>query len=80
VPDQSPEATQELAFSLDQVRVDEPPDFSELGLVWMVTVGGSALTVTVAAWVAEPPGPVQVSSYSVLLDRAPVDHVPLVAT
>jgi len=30
--------------------------------------------------VAEPPAPVQVSSYSVLLDRAPVDHAPLVVT
>jgi len=47
VPDQSPEAEQEVAFSLNHVRVDEPPDVSELGLAWMVTTGGNALTVTV---------------------------------
>jgi len=62
VPDQAPEAEHELAFWLDQVRVEEPPELSELGLAWMVTAGGSALTVTVADWVAEPPGPTQVSS------------------
>jgi hypothetical protein len=36
--------------------------------------------VTVADWEAEPPVPVQVSSYSVELESAPVDHVPLAAT
>lgn len=75
-PDQAPEAVHEVAFSLDHVSEDEPPGLSELGLAWMVTAGASALTVTVADWVAEPPGPSHVSSYSVLLDRAPVDQVP----
>jgi len=46
----------------------------------MVTAGSSGLTVTVTDWVARPPGPMQVSSYSVVVDRAPVDHVPLSAT
>jgi hypothetical protein len=46
----------------------------------MVTVGECALTVTIADCLAEPAEPVQLSSYSVVLDRAPVDHVPLVAT
>jgi hypothetical protein len=31
-PDHAPEAVHALAFSLDQVRVDEPPGLSELGL------------------------------------------------
>jgi hypothetical protein len=31
-PDHAPEAAHEVAFSLDQVRVDEPPELSELGL------------------------------------------------
>jgi len=48
VPDQPPEAAQEVAFSLDQVRVDEAPELTELGLAWMVTAVGNALTVTVA--------------------------------
>jgi hypothetical protein len=60
--------------------VEEPPELSELGLAWMLTAGGSVLTVTVTDWLAEPPGPTQVSSYSVLLDRVPVDNVPLIAT
>jgi hypothetical protein len=51
-----------------------------LGEALSVTIGGRALTVTVADWVAEPPSPVQVSSNSVVLPRAPVDQVPLVAT
>jgi hypothetical protein len=38
------------------------------------------VTLTVVDCDTEPPGPVQVSSNSVALDRRPVDHVPLVAT
>jgi hypothetical protein len=48
LPDHAPEAVHEVAFSLDQLRVEESPDRSELGLAWRVTVGDSALTVTVA--------------------------------
>jgi hypothetical protein len=44
------------------------------------TTGGWLATVTVADWVADPPGPVHASSYSVVLLSAPVDHVPLGAT
>ena len=80
VPDQAPEAVQDVAFLLDHVRVEEPPTLNELGLAWMVTSGVGAPTVTVADWVAKPFGPLQASSYSVLLLRGPVDHVPLVVT
>lgn len=37
-------------------------------------------TVTTVDWVAVPAEPVQLSSYSVVFDRAPVDQVPLVAS
>jgi len=80
VPDQAPEAVQEVAFLLDHVSFEESPTLSELGLAWRVTSGAEALTVTVAVWVAKPPGPLQASSYSVLLVSGPVDHVPLVVT
>ncbi len=60
--------------------MEDPPTLNELGLAWMLTSGVGALTVTVADWVAKPFGPLQASSYSVLLVRGPVDHVPLVAT
>jgi hypothetical protein len=43
-------------------------------------VGALPETVTVADWVADLPPPVQVNSYSVVLERAPVDQVPLVGT
>ncbi len=46
-PDHAPEAAHVVAFGLDQVRVEEPPEVSELGLAWMVTAGGRVLTVTV---------------------------------
>jgi hypothetical protein len=51
-----------------------------LGTALSVTTGGNAETVTVADCVAEPPVPVHVSWYSVVLESAPVDQVPLVAT
>jgi hypothetical protein len=44
------------------------------------TTGDWLETVTVADCVADPPGPVHVSSYSVVLVSAPVDHVPLSGT
>lgn len=60
--------------------MEDPPEVTEPGLASMLTRGGNELTVTVVDWVAEPLGPVQVISYSVVLDKAPVDHVPLVAS
>ena len=51
-----------------------------LGLARSVTSGAAEVTVTVADCEAEPPGPVQVISNSVLLESCPVDHVPLTAT
>jgi hypothetical protein len=44
------------------------------------TTGDWLETVTVDDCVAEPPGPVQVSSYSVVLVSAPLDQVPLSGT
>jgi hypothetical protein len=80
VPDQAPEAEHEVAFFVDQAKVDAAPEATVLGPALNVTSGGNAETVTVADCVAEPPAPVQVSSYSVVSESAPVDQVPLVAT
>ena len=80
LPDHAPEAEHALAFELVQVSVAEAPAATVLGCAWSVTAGVAALTVTVAACVADPPGPVHVSPYSVVLDNLPVDQVPLVAT
>jgi hypothetical protein len=79
-PDQSPEAAHEVAFSLVHVSDDAPPRWTVLGLACSVTSGADEVTVTVVPCDAEPPGPVQVISNSVALDKRPVDHVPLVAT
>jgi hypothetical protein len=79
-PLQPPDALQEVASVLDHVSVEETPDFTLLGLAVSVTIGALPETVTVADCVADPPAPVQVSSYSVVLLRAPVDIVPLAAT
>jgi hypothetical protein len=51
-----------------------------LGVAVSCTTGGWLATVTVADCVADPPGPVHASWYSVVLLSAPVDHVPLGAT
>ena len=47
---------------VDQFKVELLPLTSELGLAVRVTVGAGVLgvTATVAAWVALPPGPLQV--------------------
>jgi hypothetical protein len=80
VPDHEPEAEHVAALLVDQVRVEGAPESTVLGLAFSVTSGGNPEAVTVTDCVAEPPGPVQVSAYSVVLASTPVDHVPLVAT
>jgi hypothetical protein len=60
LPLQPPEAVQEVAFVEDQVRVELLPLVTVLGLAPMVTTGAAGDTVTVAASVALPLGPVQV--------------------
>ena len=78
-PLQPPDAVQAVALLLDQVSAEAAPAFTVLGEALNVTIGALLETVTVADCVADPPGPVQVSSYSVLLVSVPVDVVPLVA-
>ena len=62
-PDQAPDAVHEVAFVLDQLRVELLPLAMELGLAARLTVGAEAaeVTETVATWVALPPAPVQVN-------------------
>ena len=62
VPDHAPEAAHWLAFWLLQVRFEEAPELTVLGLACRVTTTGMAVTETVTDCVAEPPGPVQVST------------------
>jgi hypothetical protein len=61
-PDQLPDPVQAVALVVDQFKVELLPLTSELGLAVRVTVGAGVLgvTATVAAWVALPPGPLQV--------------------
>ena len=61
LPDQAPEAVQEVAWAADQLRVELPPLATVLGLAAKVTVGAGEVTVTVADWAALPPLPVQVN-------------------
>ena len=79
LPFQPPEAAQEVAFVVDQFKVEAPPLAMELGLAVRLTVGAGvgAVTDTVVACVAEPPGPVHVTEYVVLVLRAPVERDPL---
>jgi hypothetical protein len=61
LPDQAPEAVQEVALVADQVNVELPPLATVLGLAAKITVGAGEVTETVADCVALPPVPVQVS-------------------
>ena len=60
LPDQAPEAVQEVALVLDHVKVELAPLAMVLGLALKVTVGAGVVTVTVADCPALPPAPVQV--------------------
>lgn len=48
LPDQAPEAVQEVAFLEDHSRVELAPNATVLGLAVKLTVGAVAFTVTVA--------------------------------
>lgn len=80
LPDHAPDAEQRVALRLDQVSTELPPEATVLGLALSLISGAALVTVTVADWVLEPPGPVQVKPKSEVFESAPEDHVPLVAT
>jgi hypothetical protein len=79
VPDQAPVAVQEVALVADHTSVEALPLATALGFALKLTVGAAAATDTVAAWVALPPLPVQVSPKVPLVVSAPVDWEPLTA-
>jgi hypothetical protein len=60
LPDQAPEAVQEVALVDDQLNVEALPLATVLGLAVKLTVGAGEVTETVADCVALPPLPVQV--------------------
>src|SRR5262245_39184246 len=80
VPDQSPEAVQEVALVEDQASVEDAPLVTDVGFVVSDTVGSvDAVAVTLADTLALPPAPVQVRGKSVLALSAPLDWLPEVA-
>lgn len=79
LPDHAPSAEQALALVVDHDSRVPAPALTVLGSAIKVICGARGATVTVTAWVAEPPAPMQTNSYSVVLLSAPVDHEPLVA-
>ncbi len=79
VPDQPPDALQEVVLVDDQDRVEVPPLAMVLGLALKLTVGAGDLTDTVADCAALPPAPVQVRVYVAFAVSAPVDCEPLSA-
>jgi hypothetical protein len=60
-PLQPPEAVQEVALAVDQLKVELLPLATLLGLAVIVTVGAGEVTETVVDCAALPPAPVQVS-------------------
>jgi len=61
-PLQAPEAAHAVASVAFQLSVEVPPAAMLAGLALKLRVGGGVTTVTVAVWLAEPPGPVHVSA------------------
>ncbi len=61
LPDQAPEAIQEVALVETHASVELPPLVTVLGLALKLTVGGGEVTETVADCAALPPAPTQVS-------------------
>ena len=51
-----------MEFAENHVKADALPAIMALGLALIDTVGVAADTVTVAAWVALPPGPEHIST------------------
>jgi hypothetical protein len=80
VPDQAPEAVQEVALLEDQLNVALPPLETLVGLALSETLGAAADTVTVADCVADPPAPVQVSVYLAVALSADVLIEPAIAS
>lgn len=77
LPDHAPEAVQEVASLEDQVRVEDPPLATEVGLAVRDTVGtggggGVPDTMTVTDLLALPPEPLQVREYPLLVVSVPV--------
>jgi hypothetical protein len=60
-PVQPPLAVQDVAFVLDQVRVELPPEETVVGLADSVTVGAGTTVTVVLAGDVVPPAPVQAS-------------------
>jgi hypothetical protein len=61
LPDQAPEAVQEVALTAFQFNVATPPLLTVLGAALNAMLGAAPATVTVVDWTAWPPRPVQVS-------------------
>jgi hypothetical protein len=80
-PVQPPLAVQDVAFVLDQVRVELPPEEMVVGLADSVTVGAAGFTVTVAVWVAAAPAAfVTVREYIVVTGGVTLTVCPLVTS
>ncbi len=69
-----------MAFVADHVNAQLPPSTTLPGLADSVTTGGDGaggVTVTVTLAWADPPGPVQLSTYVVVACRAGVTWLPV---
>ena len=54
-PDQSPEAEHEVASEEDQLKVDEPPEVTEVGEAFRLTVGATTAAFTLTEQVSDSP-------------------------
>lgn len=74
---QAPDALQLMAFVVDQVRLEDSPLATVVGLATNISVGaGVVFTVTVAERVTLPPSPEHISEKTLVLTNGPVDWFP----
>jgi hypothetical protein len=78
LPDQAPDAVQDVALVEDQVSVEDPPLATEVGFAETDTVGAGveAVILTCAEALPVPPAPVQLRLNVLAVVKAPVDCVP----
>lgn len=78
VPDQFPDAVHALALVVAQLRLEEPPLATLVGVALKVRVGAGVTTATTTDFAAVPPAPLHANVKVPAAESGPDDCVPLI--